>query len=89
MIHLLEMSKLLKRSILNVEYTSYKRTFLKDNKTLTIQIHESRFNRQQDWEDLYDHIMSTRVFTLIMNKVFVKAPNSMRQNLKIFILSIS
>ena len=40
MIHLLEMSKLIKRLLLNVEYMLYKLTFLKDNKTLTIQIHE-------------------------------------------------
>jgi hypothetical protein len=31
----------------------------------------SRFNNQHNGEDLYDHLMSTRIFTLMMNKIFI------------------
>ena len=30
----------------------------------------SRFNNQYNWMDLYDHLKSTRIFNLIMNKTF-------------------
>jgi hypothetical protein len=26
---------------------------------------------QHDWRDIYDHLMSMRIFTLIMNKIFI------------------
>ena len=39
----------------------------------------ARFSGQHDWGDLYGHLMSTRIFTLIMNKKIVGAPNIMRQ----------
>jgi hypothetical protein len=32
--------------------------------------------------DLYDHLMSTRIFTLIMNKIFRGAPKIMRKGLQ-------
>jgi hypothetical protein len=31
----------------------------------------SKFNSQHNWEDLHDHLMSTRIFTLIINKIFM------------------
>ena len=34
---------------------------------------------QHDWRDLYDHLMSTRIFTFIVNKIFMWAPKVMRQ----------
>ena len=31
------------------------------------------------WETLYDHLMSTRIFTLILIKIFMWAPKTMRK----------
>ena len=31
----------------------------------------ARLNSQHNWGDLYDHLMSMRIFTLIMNKIFI------------------
>ena len=31
----------------------------------------SRFNSQHNWGDLYDLVINMRVFTLIMNKIFI------------------
>ena len=31
----------------------------------------SKFNNQHDLEDMYDHLMSTRNFTLIINNLFI------------------
>ena len=31
----------------------------------------SRFNNHHNWRDLYDHLMSTRILTLIMNKISI------------------
>ena len=33
----------------------------------------ARLNIQHNWEDLYDHMVSTRTFTLIMNKIFMSS----------------
>lgn len=30
-------------------------------------LNHSRLNGQHDWEDLYDHLMSMKTFTLIVN----------------------
>ena len=30
-----------------------------------------RFNSLNDWRDLYDCLMSTRIFTLIMDEIFI------------------
>ena len=30
-------------------------------------------------EDLHDHFMSTRIFNLILNKIFIRAPRTMRE----------
>ena len=35
----------------------------------------SKLNMQHNGEDVYDHVMSTRNFTLIMNKVFMSSEN--------------
>jgi hypothetical protein len=42
-----------------------------------------RFNSQHDWGggDFYDYLMSTRIFTLIMMKIFIRTPKIMRQML--------
>jgi hypothetical protein len=34
-----------------------------------------RFNGQHNWGDLYDHLMSTRVFTLIMHNMYKSSEN--------------
>ena len=39
----------------------------------------SRLNSEHDWRDIYDHLMSLRMFTLTLNKIFIWAPNIMRQ----------
>ena len=39
----------------------------------------SRLNSQHNWRDLYDHLTSTRIFTLRINKIFIWAPKIMRQ----------
>ena len=31
------------------------------------------------WEDIYGHMMSMRIFTLIMNKIFIRVPRIMRK----------
>ena len=32
----------------------------------------SRLNSQHNWRDLYNHLMSARIFTLITNKIFIQ-----------------
>ena len=39
----------------------------------------SMLKSQQNWGDLYDHLMSTTLFTLVMNKVIRWALNMMRK----------
>ena len=39
----------------------------------------SRLNNQYNWDSLYDHLISTRIFTLTMNKICVWAPRIMRE----------
>ena len=34
-----------------------------------IEQRAQKINNRHDWKDLYDHLMSTRIFTLIMNKI--------------------
>ena len=38
-----------------------------------------RFDSQHNWGNLYDHLMSMRVFILIMIKIFIWAPKIMRK----------
>ena len=40
---------------------------------------DSTLNGPHNLGDLYDHFMSTRFFTLIMNKRFIGTPKTMRQ----------
>ena len=30
-----------------------------------------KFKSQHNWGNFYDHLMSTRIFTVIMNKMFI------------------
>ena len=39
----------------------------------------SRLNNQQDWENVVDHSMCTRIFNLIMDKLFLWAPIIVKQ----------
>ena len=39
----------------------------------------STLNSQNHWGDLYDHLMTTKIFTSIVNKIFIRAPEIMRQ----------
>jgi len=36
-----------------------------------------RLDSQHNWADLYDHLMSTEVFTLIAYRTFIRAPKTM------------
>ena len=38
----------------------------------------SRLHSQLDWEDLYDHQMSRRIFSFIMSKIFIRSPEIVR-----------
>ena len=40
----------------------------------------SRLDSQHDRRDLYGDLMSTRIFSLVMNKIFVLAPKITRQS---------
>lgn len=45
---------------------------------------QSEFNSQRDQGDLYDHLMSTRIFfTMTMNKNFVLTPKIMSKLLQL------
>ena len=35
----------------------------------------SRLNSQDDWQNLYDHIMSMKMFNLTLNKMFMSSIN--------------
>lgn len=37
------------------------------------------FNNQRDRGDLYDQLISTRIFTMTMNKTFILAPKITRK----------
>ena len=39
----------------------------------------SRFNDRHDWGNLYDHLMSMAIFTLIINKTIIRALKIMKQ----------
>lgn len=39
----------------------------------------SRLFCQHNRDDLYDHLMSTQIFTLMLNKILVRAPNMTRK----------
>ena len=38
-----------------------------------------KLNSQHDGGNPYDHLMSTRIFTWIMNEIFIRDPKIMRQ----------
>jgi hypothetical protein len=44
-----------------------------------LTILNSTINITGDAEELYDHVMSTKTFALIMTKIFIRALNSMRK----------
>jgi hypothetical protein len=37
------------------------------------------FNGQHDWGDIYDQLMATRMFTLIMDKIFISGLKIVRE----------
>ena len=41
--------------------------------------HHSRPNNVHIWKNLYDYLMNMRIFTLMMNKIFIEAPKIMRK----------
>ena len=45
----------------------------------SIYDNHSRVNNQHVWRELYDHPMSTKFFTSIMNKIFIRAPKMIRK----------
>ena len=53
--------------------------YLKKNQTMCSKYdNQYRLNSQHHWVNLYDHLTSKRIFTFMMNKVFVRAPKVMR-----------
>ena len=42
-------------------------------------INHSRLYSQHNWGDLYDYFISTRIFTLIINKIFIRALSTRRK----------
>ena len=47
--------------------------------TRSCYANHSWLNSEHDCGDLHDHLMSTRIFTLIMIEIFIWAPKNMRQ----------
>ena len=45
--------------------------FKKDGTMFSKYVNHSRLNSQHDQGNLYDHLMSTRIFTLIMHMIFI------------------
>ena len=41
-------------------------------------VNHSRLTSQHSQGDLYDHIISSRIFTLILNKIITQAPKTMK-----------
>ena len=56
-----------------------KDVFKRDWVTRSNYVYHSRFNNQHNCEDLYDYLISTKIFTLIMNKICIWAPKFMRK----------
>ena len=51
--------------------TDIKRYMLEKNWTMCSNYNNhARFYNQHYWENLYDHLMSIRIFTLIMNNIY-------------------
>ena len=46
--------------------------------TCSIYDNHSRYKNHHNWQDLHDHSISTRIFTLIM-KILISAPKTMRK----------
>ena len=59
--------------------TPFKHVFKRGLTTCSKNVLCTMLDSQHDCGDLYDHLMSTRIFTLIMNKLFIWAPKMMRQ----------
>ena len=54
-----------------VVWCGYKNEYKKDMCLKEIGLHAqnmiTKFNNQYDWGDLYDHLLSTKIFILIIN----------------------
>ena len=44
-----------------------------------VMVDDSRLNSQHNWADLYDHLMSMKMFTLILNNKFIWALKFVKQ----------
>ena len=53
--------------------------FKRDWATCSKYLNYSRLSSQHVWGNQYGHLMSMRIFTLIMNKIFIWAPKILRQ----------
>ena len=40
----------------------------------------SKLNSQHNWGNLFDHALNTRMSTLIMSKIFIRAPKIMKKS---------
>ena len=55
----------------------HQKDMFKRNWTVCINFGDhSRLNSQQNWVNLYDHLMRKRIFTLTVNKIFMSSENS-------------
>ena len=53
----------------------FRKTITLDTRTFK----HSRLNNEHHWRDLCDHLMRKRIFTLIMNKVYIRVQKIMRK----------
>ena len=52
--------------------TDTKKTWVLKRLDYMLKIYNhSRFNSQHNWGNLYDHLMSTSIFTLVCNKILI------------------
>lgn len=55
----------------------HQKDMFKSNWTACITFgNQSRLNTQQNWVNLYDHLMRKRILTLTVNKIFMRSENS-------------
>ena len=67
-----------------VVWCGYKNKYEKDICLKEIGLHAQNMITilslsQHDWGDLYDHLLSTKIFTLIIYKIIIGAPKIMRK----------
>ena len=59
--------------------TNTKKTYVSIGLSVQIMLTILRLHGQHDWENLYHHLLDTRIFTVIMNKPLIWTLKIMRQ----------